>query len=105
KQKKVTFFIQGDQITPETGAFTKRAFDEGHQIASHTWDHKSLNSLAVEKIQQEMTVNDEAIKNVTGVTPNYMRPPFGDCNERCASTLAAMGYHVVQWNIDSNDWR
>lgn len=104
-QVKVTFFVLGNMLTPENSGFTQRAYNEGHQICSHTWDHKSLNTLKPDEITKEMKMAEDAIKNVTGVIPNYMRPPYGDCNAQCAATLTSLGYTVVTWNIDSNDWR
>ena len=44
--------------------------------------------------------------NMGGKTPTYMRPPFGSCYEGsgCLSDMGKMGYHVIDWNIDSLDW-
>lgn len=31
--------------------------------------------------------------------------PFGECNAACAKVLESLNQAVIQWNIDSNDWR
>ena len=52
KKIKVTFFVNGlnyNLITdPEFAAVVKRAHDEGHQIASHTWAHADLSAVGVD---------------------------------------------------------
>jgi len=39
------------------------------------------------------------------VHPRYMRPPFGDYNANTKEALFAMGFRVVMWNLDTNDWQ
>ena len=41
---------------------------------------------------------------VLGFRPTYVRPPFGDCDRVCEKTLRKLGYHVVNWNLDLQDW-
>lgn len=50
----------------------------GHQIAVHTWSHPYLTTLTNEQIIAELGWTKKIMKDVTGVTPNMMRPPFGD---------------------------
>jgi peptidoglycan/xylan/chitin deacetylase (PgdA/CDA1 family) len=50
----------------------------GHQIAVHTWSHHALTQLTNEQIIAELGWSKKVIKDVLGVTPNMMRPPFGD---------------------------
>lgn len=49
-----------------------------HQIAVHTWSHPSLTTLSNEEIIAELGWSRKIIKDVLGVTPNMMRPPYGD---------------------------
>ena len=52
-----------------------------------------------------MLTTENEIASLIGVRPNYMRPPYGDCNYDCASVMRKLNYQVVQWNVDSDDWR
>lgn len=54
-------------------------YDEGHQIASHTWSHPDLCNITSAQRKDEMYKNEMAIRNVVGVIPTYMRPPFSSC--------------------------
>lgn len=101
---KGTFFVVGVQVKkfPE---LLKRAYDEGHMIASHTYSHPDLATLTREQIIQEMNDTAQAIYDVIGVYPKYMRPPYGSYNETVLNLLFELGYGVVIWNLDTNDWR
>ncbi|XXQ30230.1 NodB homology domain-containing protein [Plasmodiophora brassicae] len=105
---KATFFIVGvnldDAVGPKNIEATKRAFDEGHQIASHLWSHPHLNSLDEVGVRRELDQCGDAIEKVIGVRPRYMRPPYGETNDVVRRTIAAAGYKSMMWNCDSNDW-
>ena len=50
----------------------------GHQIGVHTWSHPPLTTLSNEQIIAELGWTKKVIRDVLGVTPNTMRPPYGD---------------------------
>jgi len=102
-----TFFVLGSQIAqPELQPSLKAAYDRGHQIAVHTYSHANLTTLTLDQVRDEMTSTDDIMRKVIGVSPFYMRPPFGDINEDTMTVLKdELDYAVVQWSLDSNDWR
>ncbi|KAI9593199.1 hypothetical protein BDF19DRAFT_397421 [Syncephalis fuscata] len=103
---KATFFVLGENTSnPQFKGLVKRAFDEGHQIASHTFSHPHLPELSIDKVRDEMSRTETAIRNEIGYTPRYMRPPYGEINDGDMQLLRQMGYAVVIWDLDSNDWR
>ncbi|KAK9667442.1 hypothetical protein K7432_017861 [Basidiobolus ranarum] len=105
KQIKSTFFLIGKQAAePAFSKHLKQILDEGHQIGSHTYSHPSLNKISPEMIKEEMLKTENAIEAASGVVPAMMRPPYGDCNEQCRVVMKELGYLVIQWNIDSQDW-
>ena len=101
-----TFYVLGVQLQqPALASATKAAFADGHQIASHTFDHSDLNTLTAAQITEQMTKTSALIKGITGFSPSYMRPPFGNCGATCAGVMKTLGYTVTTWDVDSNDWR
>ncbi|CAG8632814.1 15848_t:CDS:2 [Cetraspora pellucida] len=100
---KITFFVVGSRIV-SNNAILLRAFQEGHQIGVHTWSHSYLTTQSTEQVISELEWTAEIIKNVTGVRPIYMRPPFGDYDDRIRDICAQLGYKIVIWDKDSNDW-
>ena len=54
---KATFFMNGKNIGDITKFedVVKRAYDEGHHVASHTWDHRDLSQMSEGGVRSEMT--------------------------------------------------
>jgi len=74
---KSTFFVVGSRVL-SFPATAQAEYISGHQIAVHTWSHPSLTTLTNEQIIAELGWSKKVIKDTLGVTPNMMRPPFGD---------------------------
>jgi peptidoglycan/xylan/chitin deacetylase (PgdA/CDA1 family) len=104
---KATFFINaynyGDIEQEPYRAVLMRMFAEGHHIASHTYDHLNIANLNVDQLWAQMNRNDHALKQVLGVRPIYMRPPFGSYNDQNLIALGSWGYKVIWKNIDNYD--
>jgi hypothetical protein len=77
----------------------------GHEICSHTWSHTALTTLTNEQIIAEIRWTEKIIREVTGVTPRYLRPPYGDVDDRVRAVVEAAGYRILHWNLDSFDWQ
>jgi peptidoglycan/xylan/chitin deacetylase (PgdA/CDA1 family) len=77
KQLKSTFFVVGSRAIqfPST---LQAEFLGQHQIAVHTWSHRPLTTLTDDEIIAELGWTKKVIKDILGITPNMMRPPFGD---------------------------
>ncbi|KAK3805717.1 MAG: hypothetical protein JOS17DRAFT_768253 [Linnemannia elongata] len=96
------FDCAADDIT-----HVQREVAEGHHLASHTWSHTALTTLTNEQIVAEMKWTEKAVLEATGLRLKYMRPPFGDINNRVRYVLKKLGYLVVDWTgdeFDTNDW-
>lgn len=79
----------------------QKAYDSGHQVASHTWSHKDLTQ---GDVSNEIGRLETAFKKILGVKPKWIRPPMGSTNSAVNSQLGSLGYKVVTWNFDSQDW-
>ena len=53
REAKVTFFIVGNRLS-EYEDLLIRAYKEGHEIASHTWDHSDLTKLTSTEIAENL---------------------------------------------------
>lgn len=74
---KTTFFTIGSRILEEPHTLQVE-YMTGHQIGVHTWSHPPLTTLTNEEIIAELGWTKQIIKDITGVTPNTFRPPYGD---------------------------
>ncbi|ORX81958.1 glycoside hydrolase/deacetylase [Basidiobolus meristosporus CBS 931.73] len=100
---KATFLMVGSNVVKFPDV-VKRAHQEGHQISQHTWSHPHLMSISNEQIVAEVRATEDAIFNATGVRPAFIRPPYGEADDRVKGVLTAMGYHNLLWNMDTLDW-
>ncbi len=102
---KATFFVQGCNAKRFPNVL-KRMVTEGHEVGNHTWNHAYLSKVSREKMQNQLSLTNEAIKNATGVAPVLMRPPGGYSNAAVASYARQhFGYYTIMWDVDTNDWR
>lgn len=76
---KATFFIVGSLLENDSAAAaqTKRAVEEGHTIASHTFSHTRVTLMSLQQLQDEITRTAAAIQKITRSQVRYFRPPYG----------------------------
>lgn len=109
---KATFFTIGDQVAGHSD-LVKRAFDAGHQICTHSWDHAAdsgngvdLTRMSAEEQIDEVTKGYEAIEAVTGTTASHVfRAPGGNFTGSIVWTLRDYVDAEIGWNVDTEDWR
>lgn len=101
---RTTFFLTGFWIEkyPE---IVKKIVAEGHELGNHTWTHPHLNTLDKEGIKHELERVHAALKGLWGKDPNLFRPPFGEYSDKVIETAGELGYHTIQWSVDSLDWK
>jgi len=99
---KVTFFALGTRIQSFPN-IVKRAFAEGHTVASHTWSHRNLNNMSATEVQNEVNQTNQALFNTLGIHNRFVRPPYGNAN---AAVRAAVPETIfINWDIDPEDWK
>ncbi|KAF9178178.1 chitin deacetylase [Haplosporangium sp. Z 767] len=109
KSEKIfaSFFLVGSHVV-QRPEIVKRQIAEGHHIASHSWSHRGLTTLTNEQIVAEMKWTEKAVLELTGRRLKYMRPPYGDIDNRVRYVLKKLGYTVVDWSGDdfgTDDWK
>jgi peptidoglycan/xylan/chitin deacetylase (PgdA/CDA1 family) len=97
---KATFFLVGTraQRYPELVA---RIAAEGHEIGNHSWDHPSLPSLSETEVADQLIRTREALQ---GHGRTLMRPPFGDSTHTPSAVSRRLGYEMVIWSVNGEDW-
>ncbi|KAF9021192.1 putative chitin deacetylase [Hymenopellis radicata] len=103
KNAKATFFFIHCIYDSDSQDRVKYAYNNGHQIASHTWSHANLATLSRDQLHDEMWRVEQAFQRIVGVTPAYMRPPYGSFNDQVLAVASERGQDVVIWDLDSRD--
>ena len=101
---KTTFFLV--DIWSERFPELVREIDRrGHEIGNHSTSHPHMTKLSKEKMRQELKVMSDEAQALTGVRPTLFRPPYGDYNNDVVLVAREEGYEVIQWSVDSLDWK
>ena len=97
----VTFFVQGQSL--EWGSrYVSRAYAEGHEIGSHSWDHPNLPDLSTESAMEQFTRSYELLDKICGEGADYLiRPPYGNST---AEFREKIGAPLIHWSVDTLDW-
>ncbi|MCR2822915.1 polysaccharide deacetylase family protein [Lederbergia panacisoli] len=101
---KATFFQIG-KLVDEFPTITKEVFANGHEIASHTWNHPDLSILEDHLVEEEISTTQRTIKTVIGEAPVHFRPPYGYTNESVKEIARELGETEVLWTVDTLDWK
>ncbi len=101
---RATFFVVGEwcERCPESLAAIYAA---GHELGSHSDTHPDMSTLDEAAVRRELDGCAAKIKAVTGEQPILFRPPSGAYCNTLIETAQAMGYYVIQWSLDSIDWK
>ncbi|MBE9211181.1 polysaccharide deacetylase family protein [Plectonema cf. radiosum LEGE 06105] len=111
---KATFFCIAPRIL-ELPEIVQQTYKEGHLIANHSNDNQSLRTLDDNTILNKLRDTNEVIKQVTGYTPKYFRPPMGeppfgdnrgDDRNRVTKLAETLGLTHIHWSDggDTKDW-
>ncbi|KAJ1341084.1 hypothetical protein BSLG_004325 [Batrachochytrium salamandrivorans] len=100
---KATFFVVGSQVL-QNPEILLRAYNEGHQIALHTWSHASLPKADMGVAIAEVVYNAMVVKQVIGVTPaSSVHHVNGEISRSVREMLKKLGLTITMWNVDSRD--
>ncbi len=102
-----TFFVLGQQVDTQPD-IVRTAAQFGQNIANHSYSHTSLQGIGPEAFMDEVDRTRQAILNATGDLyreMRYLRPPYGATDANTRQYAANLGYTVVLWDIDPQDWR
>lgn len=80
-------------------------YNRGHEIGNHSSTHPNMANLSVEDMTRELLGAEEVIEKITGQKTVVFRPPFGAYNNSLIETCETNGYYVIQWDVDSLDWK
>ena len=98
---RASFFLVGECIDGKED-LVKQMAEDGHLIGVHCMTHKDLTKEPLSDAKKEICETGEKIRAVTGVMPEYVRPPYGSWNAKLEEAVDRI---PVFWDVDSIDWR
>lgn len=114
---KATFFTIGldkdrcfDNRNQDCSVMYKKIVDNGHTIANHTYSHRIFAGLYsnVDSFMYQVNLQEELIKNRTGVITNIVRFPGGSdtakgLKDGIIARLREKNYGWVDWTAQNGD--
>jgi peptidoglycan/xylan/chitin deacetylase (PgdA/CDA1 family) len=100
-QAHATFFLVGQEVAGNE-ALLRRMYDGGHEIGNHTWNHRKINELTPQQLQDDVARTQQAIVAAGVPAPRLFRPPYGLFN---ATIRSHVSLTIISWNIDPEDWK
>jgi peptidoglycan/xylan/chitin deacetylase (PgdA/CDA1 family)/uncharacterized membrane protein YbhN (UPF0104 family) len=95
---RATFFVLGRhaEAHPE---LVRRISDEGHEIASHGYDHALLTFASRSDVERQLDRTEQSLTDALGetTTARLFRAPHGFRNPFVARVTSRRGYEVVGW--------
>ncbi|MFD0670456.1 polysaccharide deacetylase family protein [Cohnella sp. GCM10027633] len=100
---KAIFFVNGYRVKahPE---LLKEIDERGQVIGNHSWDHIELGKEKADKIKDQIGRVQDIVKETTGKTPVFFRPPFASSNDSVRQTAKDEGLLFMTWSNGSLDW-
>jgi len=101
---RATFCVLGYRIASRPDVL-RRAVELGSEVVGHSWDHANFTNLNASAIASQITRTSTAIEEAIGIVPPpIFRAPFGITNNRVITTSQELGYSILHWSVDPQDW-
>jgi peptidoglycan/xylan/chitin deacetylase (PgdA/CDA1 family) len=101
---RAAFFMIGRQVErfPQTA---RRVAAEGHEIGNHSYSHPIYLYRSPRETRLQLERTQAIITDVTGVRPQFARPPCGVRTPAYFRAARALGLQTVQWTHAGFDWK
>ncbi|MEU4219563.1 polysaccharide deacetylase family protein [Actinoplanes sp. NPDC026623] len=76
----------------------------GMWLGNHSWDHPHLTQLSAADQASQISRTQDAVKQVTGLTPNLFRPPYLETDDALRTVERQFGLTEINADVDSRDW-
>ena len=101
---RATFFVTGTWAS-EHPEDIKKMFNEGHEIANHSENHKHMNTLSETEMLDEIKKCEDTVRNLTGQSEVLFRAPYGEYSKTLVRLCKNTGRYMIQWSLDSLDYK
>jgi peptidoglycan-N-acetylglucosamine deacetylase len=101
--KSATFFLSGAwaERHPE---IVEKIVKQGYEIGNLGYAYEDYTELDEAKIKQDVLKAQEVFKKMNIKTAKLLRSPTGHFDSKTLKVAEQLGYTVVHWSINSEDW-
>jgi peptidoglycan/xylan/chitin deacetylase (PgdA/CDA1 family) len=102
--KKAIFFVVGEnaQKYPD---LLKEIVIAGHSVGNHTFNHRVVTKLTYKELEEQISLTNKTVEDITGVKLEYFRPPKGKLNFSFPKKIKNYSLINVMWNLSTYDYK
>lgn len=100
---KAIFFVNGYRVK-EHPELLELIHKRGGVLGNHSWDHIVLKNKPEAEVKKQIEDVQKIVKEITGETPHFFRPPHGAGGDVGKKIAAANGMLYMTWSNGSLDW-
>jgi peptidoglycan/xylan/chitin deacetylase (PgdA/CDA1 family) len=100
---KATFFVLG-KAAAQFPHLLEQMIKAGHSIGNHTFSHPHPWMISSKHVKHEIERTTKIIKDITGIAPQWFRPPFGRLTTSMRMQAHTEQMTTVLWNRSIMDW-
>ncbi|WP_335872201.1 polysaccharide deacetylase family sporulation protein PdaB [Bacillus sp. 2205SS5-2] len=101
--KSATFFLSGSWAERHPD-LTKEIQEAGYEIGILGYSYVDYTSLEKEEIRRDLSKATDVFNKLKVENIKLLRAPTGDFNKTVLAIADTLGYTLVHWSINSNDW-
>ena len=99
---KATFFVLGENLEKYPD-LSRDIADAGHEIGNHSFSHKKISDLGIERYWQDVQRTSELIARHAKIKTCLFRPPYGEFNLSIFRGILKNSMVLAGWTLDSKD--
>ena len=102
-QVPATLFLGGKWARSQAERVKALAKNPLFELGNHSYTHPHLTWKTDDRIREELSLAQDEIADVSGVTPVLFRPPFGEYDDRVVRIARELGMRTVEYDLPSGD--
>lgn len=102
--KNATFFLSAAWAERHPD-IVERIQADGHEIGSMGYNYKDYTSLQPNEMRQDLLKAQEIFTKLGAKDVELLRPPNGSFDKTVLKIAESLGYTVVHWSNNSDDWK
>lgn len=103
-QVTATFFVSGEWAERHPDII-KKITEGKHELGMLGYRYKSYLEQDIEQVRKDLLYAREVFRKLGFEDMTLLRTPSGHFNKEIIELAEKLGFHVIHWNINPNDWK
>jgi peptidoglycan/xylan/chitin deacetylase (PgdA/CDA1 family) len=98
-----TLFLSGHWAQVHPDETKDLALDPLFELGNHSYVHPHMTRITEARQRKELEQTQQILSSLTGQTPRFFRPPYGEVNAALARVAASEGLRTIEYDVASGD--